>query len=468
MGAASSEDKALQMLSTSTPVFVVGPLRSGTSLLYAILNQHPDIALMYECDVWDFPDFLSTPRFKRDWHTRLEFYNRSLSRHGLNFGENGSNLESVRKPEDLYRAFAGNKDARLFGEKSPFYCTRMRQLAKNHPGSSFILIWRDPVEIHKSIEDAAQKSRYFRRPGTLNRLIHYQEQMIHEAAQLSRSGSRIYHVTYPDLIDRTEESCRGICQFLNIEFDKKMLSLDGADLSAVYQTPQHEYLRNGIIKRRRQLSNNGHDPRAVRKLQRYRNRWNRMRREVFNHQTDVQEGGEPALPERLYHQAAGSFISNMDASRRALFEFLPLPWLRTYRQVKAWFLGGRTVSKANPQSVLDEFLSNKATVLLSFAILAIVGWADYVTGVAVSLAPFYLIPASILTLVINQRWGTFGAVMTAVVWAVMSSVENPIVNFSHPGVWLWDLLMRFLVLEIVVLLLGRIRAEVVSQKHLTD
>jgi hypothetical protein len=40
----------------SNPVFVVGVFRSGTSLLYALLNQHPRVALMYECDVWNFPE----------------------------------------------------------------------------------------------------------------------------------------------------------------------------------------------------------------------------------------------------------------------------------------------------------------------------------------------------------------------------------------------------------------------------
>src|SRR5215469_5294409 len=96
---------------TSTPVFVVGPLRSGTSLLYAILNQHPQIGLMYECDVWDFPQMLSRLRLKRDWRTRLEFYNQSLSRHRLAFGENLQCLENVRTPGDLYRAFAETKNA---------------------------------------------------------------------------------------------------------------------------------------------------------------------------------------------------------------------------------------------------------------------------------------------------------------------------------------------------------------------
>ena len=452
---------------TSTPVFVVGPLRSGTSLLYAILNQHPQIGLMYECDVWDFPQILSRFRFQRDWRTRLEFYNQSLSRHRLIFGDNSRGLENIRAPGDLYRLFAESKDAKFFGEKSPFYCTRLCQLAKNHPGCHFILIWRDPVEIYQSIEDAARESRFFRRPGTLNRLLFYQEQMIQEAAKLIRSGSRIHHVTYLDLIDRTEKSCRGICQFLNIEFDEKMLNLDGADLTAVFRSPQHEHLRNGKIKRR-QSSNNGDNPRTVQKLQRFSKRWNRMRWELFGHQTPQLYGGEPALPERLYHQFAGSMICRTDAVKRALIEFLPLPWLRTYRQVKAWFLAGRPMERANRLPLHREFRTHTATILLSLFVLAVVVLADYLTGTEVSLLPFYMITPAIMTLVISQRWGTFAAVISAIAWALEQNVESSLINFSHLEVWLWDLLMRFLALEVVVLLLGRIRVEISSQKASSD
>ena len=30
------------------PIFIVGPPRSGTTLLCTLVNQHPDIALMHE------------------------------------------------------------------------------------------------------------------------------------------------------------------------------------------------------------------------------------------------------------------------------------------------------------------------------------------------------------------------------------------------------------------------------------
>src|SRR5215813_2406267 len=83
----------------SKPVFVTGIFRSGTSLLYALLNQHPQLSLMYECDVWDFPELFSNIRFQHNWLARQEFYNQALSRHRLTFGGSLAGLENATTPE---------------------------------------------------------------------------------------------------------------------------------------------------------------------------------------------------------------------------------------------------------------------------------------------------------------------------------------------------------------------------------
>src|SRR3954471_18500088 len=98
-------------LGISNPVFVVGVLRSGTSLLYSLLNQHPQMAFMYECDAWNFPELLSGPRFRGNWLARQEFFNEALSRHRLTFGKNLRGLENVRTPRDLYQVFGEGKGA---------------------------------------------------------------------------------------------------------------------------------------------------------------------------------------------------------------------------------------------------------------------------------------------------------------------------------------------------------------------
>lgn len=451
---------------TTTTLFVVGVFRSGTSLLYALLNQHPEIALMYECDIWNFPRAFSALRFHHDWRERLEFYTNALSRHHMVTGENDRGPANLNTPHDLYRAFAEIRNARIIGEKSPFYCNCLSQLARNHPGASFILIWRDPVEIYNSVAETGRYSRYFGRPGMLSRLIYYQDEMIYGAAELVRLGNRVHHVTYPDLIDCTGKTCRGICDFLGIEFDERMTNLAGADLSAVFRAPHFEHLRLGRIGRRR--AEHQLDPHIVQKLRRFHARWNRLRHELLDFQNNEATGSEPGTFERVYHTFVGRLFCGMDGAIRVAFEFLPLPWLRTYRQTKAWFFERNPAASDQRLPLRDEFLAHKATVLASLAALILVAAADYYTDPAFSLMPFYIIPAAILTIVINRRWGTFAAVVSAVVWAFLQNVDNPLVNLKRPGILFWDVFMRFLVVEIVVLLLERIRLEIRSKKTLNS
>ena len=417
---------------------------------------------MYECDVWSFPHFFSELRFRGDWRERLEFYSHALSRHHLVSMDSVAGIDHVRTPHDLYRAFAEGKDAQVIGEKSPFYCNHLPELARNHPGASFILIWRNPVEIFNSVVETSRKSRYFRRRGMLSRLIYYQEEMIHGAAELVRSGSRVHHVNYADLIDRTEETCRGFCRFLNIEFDQKMTDLAGADLSAVFRSPQFEHLRLGKIGRRQAAHQM--DPRVIQKLGRFHNRWNRLRHEFLNFQGNTAAGPEPGIFERAYHEFFGRFFCAIDGAVRVGFEFLPLPWLRTYRQAKAWFFDG--LAPEERLSLPEEFRLHKVTVLASLLILIMVAAADYCTSVAISLLPFYILPAAVLTLVMNRRWGTIGSAVSAMVWGFVQNIDNPLVNFKTPGIMLWDGFMRFLAVEIVVLLLDRIRIEIRNKKTL--
>lgn len=447
---------------TTTTLFVVGVFRSGTSLLYALLNQHPKISLMYECDVWNFPRFFSRMRFQQDWRERLEFYANALSRHRMVMKDSVSGVDHLRNPDDLYRAFAENKEAQIIGEKSPFYCNRLCDLARNHPGASFILIWRDPVETFRSIEETARKSRYFRRPGMLSRLIYYQEEMIYGAAELTRSGHRVHHVTYVDLIDHTEDACRNICRFLDIEFDNKMTALAGADLSAIFHAPHFEHLRLGKIGRRQ--ATHQINPRVVEKLRRFDNRWDRLCHELLNFQYNAESGPEPGAFERVYDRILGRLLCGLDGAVRVGFEFLPLPWLRTYRQAKAWFYEG--IAPEERLAPFEEFQIHKATVLASLVVLILVALADYYTNAAVSLLPFYIIPAATMTLVINRRWGTMAATVSAMVWGFVQNVDNPLINLKSPGIWLWDTFMRFLVIEIVVLLLDRIRIEIRSKKNM--
>jgi hypothetical protein len=446
----------------SNPVFLVGFFRSGTSLLHSLLNQHPQVSLMYECDVWDFPAPLADWRFRRNWLERQEFYCRALSRHRLTLAGSLRGLEAIRTPVDLYRTVGEGKQAALWGEKSPVYGPRLRQIARACPEASFILLWRDPVEIHRSVLHAACSERFFQRPGMVSRLIYHQEQMIRQAVELTQAGARIHHVTYSELVDHTPEVCEKLCRFLNIEFDKAMLDLGHADFSAVFSGPHHDHLRRGVIERQ-PLSDAIVDPSTAAKLRRFGTRWNRLLSERFGLRRKESGGGEPGLMERAFHRLTGTLLYWGHNLKRVMFEVLPLPWLRAYRLTKACFLSADVRGGSKRLPLLAQLRAQWVTVLASGLVLLGVALIDFFTGPDLTMAPLYMIPCALLTLAIDRRCGSLGAVAGAVVWSVLQHPDSSPARLDH--VFAWNSLMRFLLLQAIVLLLDRLSIETSAESE---
>lgn len=69
------------------PLFVVSMWRSGSSLLYALLNKHPQVGLMYEADLLLLRSVFLKPAGYRDWAERWQFWNQAFRRHGLDAAE---------------------------------------------------------------------------------------------------------------------------------------------------------------------------------------------------------------------------------------------------------------------------------------------------------------------------------------------------------------------------------------------
>lgn len=444
------------------PVFVVGVFRSGTSLLYSLLNQHPQIALMYECDVWDFPGIAGRQRFAGDWLERQEFYNQTLSRHRLILGGKLNGLENIRTPDDLYRCHRDAKAALLGGEKSPAYVTRLAQLSRQYPQGSFILIWRDPLQVYRSILRAGQKTPFFRRPGMLHRLIFHQEKMIREARQLQRAGARIHHIRYDDLVDDTEAACRATCDFLGVAFQPEMLRLERADFSAIYQEPQHDFLRRGIIERQK-FSEAVVPPAAADKLRRFGRRWERLSGQRLGAARPA-AAAEPSLAECWYHRCVGRFFFGVENIKRLGFEFLPLPWLRTYRLFKSWLFSQDL--HAERISLREQIQQHGITILTSFLFWTAIVGLDQFTGPEFTFGPLYLIPCATLALVVGRGWATIAAALTAMAITLLRFGEIHAaghLNLTMEIALAWNLCMRFVFFEIFVLLLDRIRAELTTR-----
>ena len=241
-----------------------------------------------------------------------------------------------------------------------------------------------------------------------------------------------------------------------------MLDLASADLSAVFPGPEHNHLRSGRIERQQfadETETENINPAALKRLQRFGVRWQRLQSRWLGNQTGATTGSEPSVVERLYCKMTGAFFQAMDDGKRALFEFLPLAWLRTYRLTKKWLLARHAELPVDRRPFGEQFSAHWITILASAAVMAMVAYVDIITGPDVTLLPFYLIPCAALTLVVNYRWGTFATAIFMVIWSAIQANQNPNLNLEHWKTLLWDAGMRGFMFQIILLLLDRIRIE---------
>jgi len=437
-------------------VFVVGVVRSGTSLLYSVINQHPSVALMYECDAWSFPKFFSRKRFQGRWLERLEFYNNALSRHRLNFGGGTKGLETVEAPGDLYSIYGELKDASICGEKSPFYCTRLEDLFDQYPGCSFIIIWRDPVEICQSVTTAGKRSQFFRRRGMLSRLIFYHESMIRQSRLMEAAGARVYHLTYDELVSDTERVCRDICAFLKLEFNASMLDISSGDFSPIFKEEHHANLLKGSIQRQRSEKLKLPDS-VYEKLRRFQTRWKRLAGEWVAYPAPERPAPEPQWFELLWHNIAGRWFYFFDSTKRVVFEFFPISWLRSYRKAKRWYLATERMQTDSRRSSWEDLKINWKKVLSAYALLMGVISLDILTGPTATVIPFYLIPITWVTLSTGRRWGLQLAMISAIAITLVQGTELSI--YSSWKLEVWNGFMRFCLFQIFVFLLNRVHLE---------
>ena len=103
-----------------------------------------------------------------------------------------------------------------------------------------------------------------------------------------------------------------------------------------------------------------------------------------------------------------------------------------------------------------KFGENWAVILISAVLFFIVAAGDYFTGPRMLFLPIYLVPAMLITLFLNLRWGML-VVLLASLFA--SADEYLRLNSNIPQVFGWNFTMRFTISFLLILLLDRLRHE---------
>jgi sulfotransferase family protein len=331
----SPQDQRVSRL-FSGPVFVTGVWRSGTSLLYALLNQHPDLGLFYEGDLPVLRPVFRLGYSRKNWVRRWEYWNAGVSRHGLDERRLPASITSLTEAaEAAGQEYCRKKGARIWGCKSPSYYDRLVGLAHDFPQARFVVIWRDPEEICRSVIDAAAHSRWFAGSGRMHRAILASEVLKKQCDALVGLGVPVHQLCYKDLVGDTAKTVRGICEFLEIPFVPAVTTLEGADRSAVFGGAHHSMVKGKQIVAARERKDML-PPQIKEKIRQYKALWRNENgaESLFSRSFGEISESTPGKWERFADRLRFSLLSIKDEAPRVAYSVLPVWTWQAYRAIK--------------------------------------------------------------------------------------------------------------------------------------
>jgi hypothetical protein len=186
------------------------------------------------------------------------------------------------------------------------------------------------------VRAAATGNTYFQKSGIKMRSLLGYRVLFKQYQALQRAGVPVHALNYEDLICDTRATMEGVCEFLGIPFDPRVVTLENADRSAIYDEEHHT-----LVKRDEIVASTGR-PEVLEaewqgKIARYVRLWRQ------------QEAGWPAYPklatcenedpastapptsERLIDYAQYFFWRLFDRFTEVVYAFAPLAFLRRYR-----------------------------------------------------------------------------------------------------------------------------------------
>lgn len=419
-------------------LFVGGCFRSGTSLLYACLNQHPKISILYEASLLD--SYLPDKLFLHSrWMDNANAWGKFLSRHGLPHHPYRAQ-EMFPTPKDIYLHYGARKNAEYVGEKNPSYMVVLPQLLEKFPGAKIITISRDPAAIYRSVLRAGKENAFFGRRGMMERVLYFQKKMLADLVELKKRGADVLSITYDELSGDTEKTVGLICDYLGMPYEPAMCSLEGADLTAVYTAEHHIKLRSGKI-----------EPTVAREEEKIPVSQESLR-EVWGHWQETiawLRGKRETLPESKKSppdiqelENRGKVLHFWERWKRRIYHLAPADAIRVFRSAKLLM---RTAAAAEAEYIPPEKRRRnqlRASVLCLFLCAAGGVLTLFYGGRISPLAFFFLVP-----LVAGWSWGGsrifWFSLFAAFVWTLGQFF------YFYPkmgaGIVVWNLISRGLV-----------------------
>ncbi|SEG91968.1 Sulfotransferase family protein [Nonomuraea solani] len=214
----------------TAPVFIISPVRSGSTLLRAMLNAHPDLHAPHELHVR---------------RLRVEFDTSLADKAMAALGHNRADLEHLLWDRVLHRELV-RSGKRFIVEKTPANAFAFERLATCWPDARFVFLLRHPASIAASWHEASPDKRTPREAAA--DALRYMK-----AVQRARKALPGLTVRYEELTAEPEKTGRGICDFLDLPWAPELLSYGTPDVVTKGLGDWKDKIRSGSVQRGRDL-----------------------------------------------------------------------------------------------------------------------------------------------------------------------------------------------------------------------
>jgi hypothetical protein len=205
--------------------FIVGVMRSGTTLLRLMLDAHPELTIPPETKFMPeliratrngaasaedaMAPLLASTRWP-DFHLDEE-----LMRARLRAAEP---LDPTKAMRILYEAYAERIGKPRWGDKTPGHAQRMPRIARALPEARFIHLIRD------GRAGALSRRRRAADPAPVAKHAKRWRARIRSTRRRARKVDHYLEQRYEDLVTEPEPVLRRVCEFIELDFDPAMLS----------------------------------------------------------------------------------------------------------------------------------------------------------------------------------------------------------------------------------------------------
>ncbi|MFD0884871.1 sulfotransferase family protein [Streptosporangium algeriense] len=222
-------DPATDRLLTA-PIFILSPVRSGSTLLRALLNAHSMLHAPHE---------LHVRRLAVDFGT-------SLSKRAMEaLGHNRADLEHLLWDRVLHRELSRSGKSFIV-DKTPANAFAFERVATCWPDARFVFLLRHPASIAKSWHEADPERRT-PQEAALDALRYM------KAVQRARRALDGLTVRYEDLTENPKRETRRLCDFLGVPWETGMLDYGEQEVLQKGLGDWKDKIRSGSVQPGRDL-----------------------------------------------------------------------------------------------------------------------------------------------------------------------------------------------------------------------